>query len=266
MPEWLLVDGSSIIFRAFYGVPQTNRGPDGKLINAIRGFLDTLARRVDERKPRHVAVTTDEDWRPDWRVEQPQIPVIMDSLAAVGVDVVGLDDYEAEDIIASLATKVELPIEILSGDRDLFSQIRAREIVVLYPEKTGLAVVDEEEVARRYGIPGGSYSDYAILRGDPSDGLPGLAGVGDKKAADLVRRYGSIQGMLDAKIFRSADTEYLERAQRVVPPVRDLKIKVPRGRRDRYPEHPRKVEELGTRYGVGGSLKRLSEALSKMPK
>ena len=284
MPEWLLVDGSSIIFRSFYGVPQTNRSPDGKLINALRGFLDTLARRIDERKPRHVAVTTDEDWRPDWRVElipsykahrtaepvphalEPQIPVIMDSLAAVGVDVVGLDDYEAEDIIASLVTKVEPPIEILSGDRDLFSQIRDREIVVLYPEKTGLTLVDEEEVARRYGIPGRSYSDYAILRGDPSDGLPGLAGVGDKKAADLVRRYGSIQGMLEAKIFRSADAEYLERAQRVVPPVRDLKIKVPRGRRERYPEHPRKVEELGTRYGVGGSLKRLSDALSKMPK
>jgi 5'-3' exonuclease len=284
LPEWLLVDGSSIIFRAFYGVPQTNRAPDGTLINALRGFLDTLARRIDERNPRHVAVTTDEDWRPDWRVAlipsykahrtaepvphalEPQIPVIMDGLDAVGVDVVGLDDYEAEDIIASLVTKVEPPIEILSGDRDLFSQIRAREIVVLYPEKAGLAFVDEEEVARRYGIPGRSYSDYAILRGDPSDGLPGLAGVGDKKAADLVRRYGSIQGMLDAKIFRSADAEYLERAQRVVPPVSDLKIKVPRGRRERYPEHPKKVEELGTRYGVGGSLKRLSEALSKMPK
>ncbi len=178
------MDGSSIIFRSFYGVPQTNRSPDGKLINALRGFLDTLARRIDERKPRHVAVTTDEDWRPDWRVElipsykahrtaepvphalEPQIPVIMDGLDAVGVDVVGLDDYEAEDIIASLVTKVEPPIEILSGDRDLFSQIRDREIVVLYPEKTGLTVVDEAEVARRYGIPGRSYSDYAILRGE----------------------------------------------------------------------------------------------------
>jgi len=133
----------------FYGVPQTNRAPDGKLINALRGFLDTLARRVDERKPRHVAVTTDEDWRPDWRVElipsykahrtaepvphalEPQIPVIMDSLDAVGVDVVGLDDYEAEDIIASLATKVQPPIEILSGDRDRFVQ-RSMGLVVLH--------------------------------------------------------------------------------------------------------------------------------------
>jgi 5'-3' exonuclease len=284
LPEWLLVDGSSMIFRAFYGVPQTNRAPDGTLINAVRGFLDNLARQVNERKPGHVAVTTDEDWRPDWRVElipsykvhrtgepvphalEPQMPVIMECLAAVGVDAVGLEDYEAEDIIATLVAKVKPPIEIISGDRDLFSLIRGRDVIVLYPEKTGLAFVDEDEVARRYSIPGRAYSDFAILRGDPSDGLPGLAGVGAKKAADLVRRYGSVQAMIDAGVFRSADADYLDRARRVVPPVTDLKIKVPPGRRDKYPEHPRKVEELGTRYGVGGSLKRLADALSKMPK
>jgi 5'-3' exonuclease len=271
-----------MIFRAFYGVPQTNRAPDGTLINAVRGFLDRLASLVNERKPRFIAVTTDEDWRPDWRVElipsykvhrtaepvphalEPQMPVIMECLAAVGVDAVGLEDYEAEDIIATLVTKVERPIEIVSGDRDLFSQISRRDVVVLYPEKAGLAVVDEAEVTRRYSIPGRAYSDFAILRGDPSDGLPGVAGVGEKKAAELVRRYGSVQAMIDAGVFRSADAEYLKKAQRVVPPVGDLKIEVPQGRRDRYPEHPKKVEELGTRYGVGGSLKRLTDALAKM--
>jgi 5'-3' exonuclease len=284
LPEWLMVDGSSMIFRAFYGVPQTNRAPDGTLINAVRGFLDRLASLTNERKPRHVVVTTDEDWRPDWRVElipsykehrtgepvphalEPQMPVIMECLAAVGVDAVGLEDYEAEDIIATLVAKVEPPIEIVSGDRDLFSLIRGREVVVLYPEKAGLAVVDEDEVARRYSIPGRAYGDFAILRGDPSDGLPGLAGVGAKKAADLVRRYGSVQAMLDAGVFRSADADYLEKAARVVPPVTDLKVDVPLGRRDRYPVDPKKVEALGTRYGVGGSFKRLIDALSKMPK
>jgi 5'-3' exonuclease len=194
------------------------------------------------------------------------MPVIMECLAAVGVDAVGLEDYEAEDIIATLVAKVEPPIEIVSGDRDLFSLIRDREVVVLYPEKAGLAVVDEDEVARRYSIPGRAYSDFAILRGDPSDGLPGLTGVGAKKAADLVRRYGSVQAMLDAGVFRAADADYLEKAARVVPPVSDLKIEVPPGRRDKYPVDPKKVEELGTRYGVGGSLKRLTDALSKMPK
>ena len=284
LPEWLLVDGSSLIFRAFYGVPQTNVAPDGTLINAVRGFLDNLARQVTERKPRRVAVTTDEDWRPDWRVKlipsykahrtaepvphalEPQMPVIMEALAAVGVDAVGLQDYEAEDIIASLVSKVKPPVEILSGDRDLFTLIRDRDVVVLYPEKGGLALVDDDEVARRYSIPGRAYADFAILRGDPSDGLPGVAGVGPKKAADLIRRYGSLRAMIDAGVFRSADAEYLEKASRVVPPVTDLKIAVPAGRRDRYPEDPKKVEEMGARYGVGGSLKRLTEALGKMPR
>lgn len=277
------MDGSSLIFRAFFGVPQTNRAPDGTLINAVRGFLDNLARIITDRRPRRVAVTTDEDWRPDWRVEllpsykvhrtaepvppalEPQIPVIMDCLEAVGMDVVGLDDYEAEDIIASLVSKVQPPIEIVSGDRDLFSLIRDREVIVLYPEKGGLAEVDEAEVERRYSIPGRAYGDFAILRGDPSDGLPGLAGVGAKKAADLVRRYGSVAAMLEAGVFRSADAEYLDKARRVVPPVGDLKIEVPRGRRDRWPDDPALVEKLGARYGVAGSLKRLIDALKKMP-
>ena len=283
MPEWLLVDGSSMIFRAFYGIPQTMRAPDGKLVNAVRGSMDNLARYITERRPRHVAVTTDEDWRPDWRVELipsykehrtaepvppaliPQMPIIMECFEAIGVDAIGLEDYEAEDIIASLASKVTPPIEIASGDRDLFSLIRGKDIIVLYPEKTGIAVVDEAEVERRYSIPGRAYADMAILRGDPSDGLPGLAGFGPKKAADLVRKYGSVRAMIDAGIFRPADAEYVEKAMRVVAPVADLKIEVPRGRRDRYPENPARAEELGRRYGVTSSIERLVKALTSMP-
>ena len=282
MPEWLLVDGSSLIFRAFYGVPQTTRAPDGTLVNAVRGTLDTLARLITERKPRRLALATDEDWRPDWRVEllpsykehrtaepvppalEPQMPVIMECLEAVGIDTLGVAAYEAEDVIASLVSRVETPVEIYSGDRDLFSLIRDHEIVVLYPEKTGLAVVDEAEVERRYSIPGRAYADFAILRGDPSDGLPGVAGVGAKKAADLVRRYGSVRGMLEAGIFRAADSEYLEKASRIVPPVADLKIEVPRGRRDRWPDDPARVEELGKRHGVASSFQRLLTALAKI--
>jgi len=281
-PEWLLFDGSSAIFRAFYGVPQSFKAPDGFLVNAVRGTLDRLANVITERKPRHVALTTDEDWRPDWRVELipgykvhrvaepvppaliPQMPVIMAALEAVGVDALGLKDYEAEDIIASLIPKVKTPIEIWSGDRDLFSQVRGTDIVVLYPEKAGLAVIDEAEVQRRYGIPGSAYSDFAILRGDPSDGLPGVAGVGPKKAADLVKRYGSIQGMIDAGVFRDADAAYLQKAQKVVPPVTTLDLPLPKGRRDRYPAEPEIVAEIARRYGVGSSLDRLVKALTKI--
>jgi 5'-3' exonuclease len=283
LPEWLLVDGSSMMFRAFYGIPQTMRAPDGTLVNAVRGTMDNLARYLTDRRPRHVALTTDEDWRPDWRVEllpsykehrtaepvppalDPQMPIIMECLAAAGVDTIGLEDYEAEDIISSLVSKVSPPVEIASGDRDLFSLIRDREIIVLYPEKTGIAEVDEAEVTRRYSIPGRAYADFAVLRGDPSDGLPGLAGVGAKKAADLVRRYGSVEAMLEAGIFRDSDAEYLAKAKRVVAPVTDLEIKVPRGRRDRYPDDPAKVEALGKRYGVASSFERLIKALSSMP-
>jgi 5'-3' exonuclease len=280
LPEWLLIDGSSLIFRAYYGVPQTTRAPDGTLVNAVRGTLDTLARLITERKPKRLALATDEDWRPDWRVEllpsykehrtaepvppslEPQMPVIMECLEAVGIDTLGVAGYEAEDVIASLVARVETPVEIYSGDRDLFSLIRHREIVVLYPEKTGLAVVDEAEVERRYSIPGRAYADFAILRGDPSDGLPGVAGIGAKKAADLVRRYGSVRAMLEAGIFRAADAEYLDKASRIVPPVTDLKIEVPRGHRDRWPDDPARVEDLGKRYGVASSFQRLLTALA----
>jgi 5'-3' exonuclease len=284
LPEWLLVDGSSMFFRAFYAIPQTMRGPDGKLNNAVRGTLDTLARYVTDRKPRHVAFTTDEDWRPAWRVELikgykehrvaepippaliPQVPVILDSLAAVGVDVVGRDGYEAEDIVASLASKVKTPIEIASGDRDLFSLVRERDVIVLYPQKGGPAEVDEAEVARRYGIPGRAYGDYAILRGDPSDGLPGIPGIGDKTAAQMVKRYGSVEKMLEAGVFRKDEqAEYLRKALKVVPPVANLPIEVPRGRRDHYPEDPAKVEQLAKKHGIANNLDRLVTALNKMP-
>jgi 5'-3' exonuclease len=284
LPEWLLVDGSSMFFRAFYAIPQTMRGPDGKLNNAVRGTLDTLARYVTDRKPRHVAFTTDEDWRPAWRVELikgykehrvaepippaliPQVPVILDSLTAVGVDVVGRDGYEAEDIVASLASKVKTPIEIASGDRDLFSLVRDRDVIVLYPQKGGPAEVDEAEVARRYGIPGRAYGDYAILRGDPSDGLPGIPGIGDKTAAQMVKRYGSVEKMLEAGVFRKDEqAEYLRKALKVVPPVANLPIEVPRGRRDHYPEDPAKVEQLGKKHGIANNLDRLVNALNKMP-
>jgi len=282
LPEWLLVDGSSLIFRAFYGVPQTTRAPDGTLVNAVRGTLETLARLITERKPKRLALATDEDWRPDWRVEllpsykehrtaepvppdlEPQMPVVMECLAAVGIDALGVSGYEAEDVIASLAVRVETPIEIYSGDRDLFTLVRDREIIVLYPEKTGLAEVDEAEVERRYSIPGRAYADFAILRGDPSDGLPGIAGIGAKKAADLVRRYGSVGSMLEAGIFRTADADYLEKASRIVPPVTNLDIEVPTGRRDRYPEDPAQVEALGKRYGVASSFQRLLTALASI--
>jgi 5'-3' exonuclease len=276
--EWLLVDGSSLIFRAYYGVPTDSRGPEGMSVNAIRGFLERLARLILERRPRRVAVADDTAWRPDWRVEliptykshrvaepvpdglAPQIPVIRDLLARIGIDMIGVAEHEAEDVIATWARLTTGTVEIASGDRDLFALIEDPRVRVLYPEKSGLSVIDEDQVTRRYGIPGRRYADFAILRGDPSDGLPGLKGVGGVTAAGMIRRYGDIAGVLRDRPLREADREYLEHALRVVPPVADLPIALPPGRRDAYPDDEAAVRSLGERYAVNEPCGRLLAA------
>src|SRR5260370_37017764 len=137
----------------------------------------------------------------------------MESPGGGGRDLVGLGVYEGEGLISSPVSKVSPPVEIASGDRDLFSLVRDREVIVLYPEKAGIAEVDEAEVTRRYSIPGRAYADFAVLRGDPSDGLPGIPGVGAKKAADLVRRYGSVAAMLEARSVRESAADYTCKAR-----------------------------------------------------
>src|ERR671922_2811366 len=137
------------------------------------------------------------------------MPVIRELLEAIGIDVVGATEHEAEDVIATLSRLAPGTIEIASGDRDLFALVEDPRVRVLYPEKSGLAVIDEGEVTRRYGIPGRRYADYAILRGDPSDGLPGLKGVGSVTAAGMVRRHGDIAGVLRERQLSDADRAYL---------------------------------------------------------
>ncbi len=277
--DWLLVDGSSLIFRAYYGVKPTVDGPGGMQINAIGGFLDRLGRLIRQRRPRHLAIADDFAWRPAWRVElietykshrvaepvpaglEPQIPVIRAILVAVGVDIVGVDEYEAEDVIATWSRLADGTIEIASGDRDLFALVEDPRVSVLYPEKSGLSVIDESEVTRRYGIPGRRYADFAILRGDPSDGLPGLKGVGSVTAAGMIRRHGDIAGVLRERELRDADREYLESAMRVVAPVADLPVELPAGRRDAYPVDRATLDELAGRFGAVESCGRLLAAL-----
>jgi 5'-3' exonuclease len=280
--DWLFIDGSSLIFRAYFGWRGSGPGPEGMQVNAIRGFLERLARLVVEREPRRLAVADDWAWRPDWRVDlistykshrvakpvpdglAPQIPVIRDLLQAIGVDMVGVAEHEAEDVIATWSGLVSGTVEIASGDRDLFALVEDPRVRVLYPEKSGLAVIDESEVTRRYGIPGRRYADFAILRGDPSDGLPGLQGVGSVTAAGMIRRYGDVAGVLRDRALRDADRKYLENAIRVVPPVADLAIAVPPGRRHGYPENETVVESLATQYGVRESCARLLAALDTL--
>ena len=266
--EWLLVDGSSLIFRAFYGAQRRVKDAEALRTAAIGGFLFRLARLVVERGPARLAVADDADWRPQWRVEQlasykehrtaepvppglvPQLPVIDGVLRAIGIDVIGVPGYEAEDVIATLAAQISGTVEIASGDRDLFALVEDPRVRVLYPEKSGLTVIDEAEITRRYEIPGRRYADFAILRGDPSDGLPGLRGVGAVGAAAMIRRHGDIAGVLRERELRPADREYLERAARIVPPVADLPIQLPAGRREVYPADPAALDSLAERYGL----------------
>ena len=194
----------------------------------------------------------------------PQMPLIMEVLAALGLNVIGKPGFEAEDIISSLAGRLRPPIEIYSGDRDLFASVRDRDVVVLYPEKGGLAVVDEEEVERRYGIPGRSYADFAVLRGDPSDGLPGVPGVGPKTAAGLLRRHGGLDGVLQGLDWGPATRDYIERARRVVQPVTDLDLPEPRP--GLAPEVDReRLEKLNRELGIAPYSSRLLKALGAQP-
>jgi 5'-3' exonuclease len=280
--EWLFIDGSSLIFRAYYGSRVSATTADGLQVNAIRGFLERLGRLIDDRKPRQVVVAADWAWRPDWRVDliagykshrvaepvpprlEPQIPVIYELLEAIGVDVVGVADHEAEDVIATLTRLASGTVEIASGDRDLFALVEDPRVRVLYPEKSGLSVIDEGEVTRRYGIPGRRYADFAILRGDPSDGLPGLKGVGSVTAAGIIQRYGDIAGVLRERPLRDGDRQYLEHALRVVTPVPDLPITLPVGRRDMYPADPAALESHASYDGLRDSCARLLRALARL--
>jgi 5'-3' exonuclease len=290
----LLVDSASLIYRALFSVPDTVRAPDGTLVNAAYGFLGMLESLVAQHDPDFICCAADDDWRPEWRVElidtykthraepgsaqeqaedllAPQTPVIFEILAGCGIPVVGHPGYEAEDVIGTLAERAPGRVAIVSGDRDLFQLVRDPDIVVLYPRRgvSQVDVVDETYIETKYQIPGRAYRDFALLRGDPSDGLPGVRGVGEKLAAALLARYGSLDGILEAargsdqgialsKVRR--DLDYVERALKVVTIPTDLPIpEVDLTRPRREPDAA--VVSLAERYGLGGALRRLATAL-----
>lgn len=287
----MLLDGASLWFRAFYGVPASVVAPDGTPMNATRGFFDHVARLVREHRPDELVVCLDEDWRPAFRVaavpaykahrvaeetgtDTPddlarQVPVILDVLAAVGIAAVGAAGYEADDVIATLAAQATSMVDVVTGDRDLFQVIRPG-VRVLYTVERGRPY-DDEAVAARYGIPDAArYADFALLRGDPSDGLPGVTGVGEKTAATLVSRYGSVIAMLAAldageqvpaagKLAAARD--YLTRAEAVVRVVSDVPLQSFSKRLPLEPADPVALIELAARWGLDSVLNRLLGAL-----
>jgi 5'-3' exonuclease len=295
----LLLDTPSLYFRAFFGVPDSITAPDGTPVNAVRGLLDFIARLVTDRTPTHLVAAMDADWRPDFRVQAipsykahrvaagdeeevpdplvPQVAIIEDVLAALGVPTVGIDGYEADDVIGTVATHSRRPVDVVTGDRDLFQLVDdGRRVRVLYTAR-GVGrhdVVDEAWVHAKYGIPGTAYADFATLRGDPSDGLPGVPGVGEKTAAALVTTYGSLAAILaaldagdtampaGARARLAAARDYLEVAPVVVAVATD--VPVPELRDEaRIPAEPadaKRLLELSARWGLESSLNRVLNA------
>jgi 5'-3' exonuclease len=297
----MLLDAASLYFRAFYGVPTSVTTPDGRPINAVRGFLDMSARLLTTHAPDRLVACWDDDWRPDFRVQalpsykahrvapeggeevpdelSPQVPILVDVLAAIGVDRVGAPGYEADDIIGTLATRARGPVDVVTGDRDLFQLVDdARSIRVLYTARgiADIEMVDEAAVTAKYGIPGRAYADFAVLRGDPSDGLPGVAGIGAKTAAALINEFGDLAGIreavartvvpkppLTAAVLKKmhAAGAYLDAAPVVVAVARDIDLPPIEGTLPRTPADPEALAGLAAAHGLESALGRLGAAL-----
>jgi 5'-3' exonuclease len=312
----LLLDGASMWFRSFFGVPSSITAPDGRPVNAVRGFLDAVATVITRERPGRLVVCRDDDWRPQWRVDlipsykahrvaeeepvgqpdieevpdelTPQVDMIMEILDAFGIATAGAPECEADDVLGTLAGRERKDsVVVVSGDRDLLQLVRDEPVSVrvLYLGG-GLAKATKwgpEEVAEKYGVPvnraGPAYAELALLRGDPSDGLPGVPGVGEKTAATLLAQHGSLEDILAAahdprskmsKAYRRkllAATDYIEAAGPVVKVATDAKVNFSTSS-DTLPlsaEHPRKVVKLAEQYGVTSSIGRLQKALDALP-
>ncbi|MFF7635442.1 5'-3' exonuclease H3TH domain-containing protein [Kitasatospora sp. NPDC008050] len=301
----MLLDTASLYFRAYFGVPESVKSPDGIPVNAVRGLLDFIARLVQDHRPDELVACMDAAWRPQWRVDliptykthrlaaegpgvgagaeevpdtlSPQVPVIEQVLDALGIARVGAADYEADDVIGTLATRAAGPVRIVTGDRDLFQLVDdAREVTVVYPVKgVGSAqIVDEAALREKYGVNGAQYADLAALRGDPSDGLPGVKGIGEKTAAQLIERFGDLAGIRAAaadpfsgltparrkNLLEGA--AYLDVAPQVVRVATDVPLPEFDAALPREPLDPMTLEELATRWGLGSALERVLAVLA----
>ncbi|MFJ1868360.1 5'-3' exonuclease H3TH domain-containing protein [Streptomyces sp. NPDC088097] len=299
----MLLDTASLYYRAYFGVPDSVKAPDGTPVNAVRGLLDFIGRLVQDHRPDDLVACMDADWRPHWRVElipsykahrvaeetasgpdleetpdtlAPQVPIIEAVLDAFGIARVGVAGYEADDVIGTLSTRASGPVDIVTGDRDLYQLVDdARRRRVLYPLKGvgSLQVTDEAWLREKYGVDGPGYADLALLRGDPSDGLPGVPGVGEKTAAKLLDAYGDLAGIIaaiDEPKSKLTPTQrrrldesrpYLAVAPKVVQVALDVPLPAFDPTLPHQPSQPELVDALAHRWGLGGAMSRLSSAL-----
>ena len=294
----LLIDSASLWYRAYYGMPDTMVAPDGTPVNAIRGFLDMTSRLVSTYNPDRIVACLEGDWRPTWRTDLfpgykanrvddsgeeeepdtlgPQIPVLLDLLDLFGFPMVGVDDYEADDLIATFSNQEQGPIHIVTGDRDLFQLVDdKRKVRVIYLAKgfSQQEVVDLKWIQNKYGIPGERYALFAMIRGDASDGLPGVRGIGEKGAAVIANAFTTIEEALSAAkadddrltpLLRKRlieGSEYIAIAPKLVHcaldvPLPQMEIKVPSS-----PADLSAIYAMKDHYGLGASVDRLIAAL-----
>ncbi|MCA1710522.1 MAG: flap endonuclease [Actinobacteria bacterium] len=289
-----VIDAPSLWYRAFHGVPESITAPDGSPVNAVRGFLDLTGRIVRDTRPARLVCCLDLDWRPSFRVDAvpsykahrlaengaeaepeslaPQVAVLLEVLAALGVAVAGVEGYEADDVLGTLATREPGPVDVVTGDRDLFQLVDdSKPVRVVYTVEK-MKPYGEGDVTARYGIPGRGYADFAVLRGDPSDGLPGVKGVGEKTAAALVGRFGTVEQIVaaldsdvdgfpaGARAKLAAAREYLRAAPAVTRVVRDLPVPELDDALPRTPRDPARLLELSDRWGLESPLNRFLAA------
>jgi 5'-3' exonuclease len=295
----MLLDSASLWYRAFFGMPDTLVAPDGMQVNAIRGFLDATARLMTQYQPTRLVACIEGDWRPSWRVElfpeykanrldesgegeeepdllEPQIPVLLELLDLFGIACVGADDYEADDVMATYASREKGPIRVVTGDRDLF-QIAddKRDVKIVYLAK-GVSqheLVDTKWIAKRYEIPGDRYALFAMFRGDPSDGLPGVKGIGEKGAALIANHATDVNHALELaeqdfeifppalrkKILLGRSLQQLRQLSvncAIDAPIPAVDLALPK-----KPDSLSAIYLMQEKYGLGASIDRLISAL-----
>ncbi len=304
----LVLDSASLYYRAFYALPEKMTAPDGRPHNAIRGFLTTVTRLVDLHGPRAIVACWDNDWRPEWRVELiasykthrvadpqepgaaaaseaepeslgPQAEAIAEFLDSVGIPRWGRDGYEADDVIGSVTTQALGPCVVVSGDRDLVQLIDASTWLHL-TVNGGMdkwPMLDADAALTRFGVLPERYVDVAVLRGDPSDGLPGVPGIGAKTAVALVVAFGDLEGILAAATDatptrpmtpRLAQTlkqnaDLVRRARQVTSVVRDLPLPGVVPSVSSTPVDPERLAALTEQWGVQRQVADLEAALRR---
>jgi 5'-3' exonuclease len=283
----LYLDAPSLVYRAFFALPKTLTDPHGRSVNAVRGFMEMVTRLLTDRRGRDLIAVFDAEWRPAWRVEiyegykaerpedPPELPgqfdVLAEVLDAAGIARADAAGYEADDALATLVARKPHAEKaaIVTGDRDLIALIRDPDVRLLYPVRAvrEMEELDEARARAKYGVPPSRYQDFAILRGDPSDGLPGVAGIGPVRAAQLLERFGSIDAILDhldelppsqAKALEGARS-YVDAMKKVVPMVDDVDLQMTE---PHAPDEAR-LRALAEEHGLGGSAGRLLNALRR---